>query len=417
MGADDEKIRGLIDALRETPSWLSECLCGDKGTPFPNLHNVLVALNSDPLLLEHFAYDLMLQAPLLMRPLNLIVPGGAAPDSSDAFKARPATDTDVSRVQEYLQRAGLHNVGRDPVFQAVNAHAEANSFHPVRDYLTRLEWDGKCRVGGWLTKHLGVPATPYVEAIGRMFLISMVARIFDPGCKADYMLVLEGPQGELKSTACGILGGDWFSDSLPEIGEGKDVLQHLRGKWLIEIAEMHAMNRAETAQLKAITRQVDRYRPSYGRMERIQPRECVFIGTTNKDSYLKDETGGRRFWPVRIGAINVGELRADRDMLFAEAVRLYRGGAQWWPDRDFERDVIAPEQEQRFEGDAWEEPIAKYVEGKDRVTIKDVANNALSITTERIGTADQHRIRGALTHLGWQSGSRGHGGVRYWVRG
>jgi predicted P-loop ATPase len=386
--------------------------------PYPNLHNALLALDNDPLLRGRFAYDLMLQAPLLVQPLNLIAPDDVDPDSPDTFKPRPATDTDVSRVQEYLQHVGMHTIGREPVFQAVNAHAEVNAFHPVRDYLTRLEWDGKCRVNGWLTKILGVPSSPYVEAIGRMFLIAMVARIFDPGCKADYMLVLEGPQGELKSTACGILGGDWFSDSLPEIGEGKDVLQHLRGKWLIEIAEMHAMNRAETAQLKAfITRQIDRYRPSYGRMERIQPRECVFIGTTNKDAYLKDETGGRRFWPVRIGSIDVGTLKADRDMLFAEVVRLYRGGAQWWPDRDVERDVIAPEQEQRFESDAWEEPIAKYVEDKSRVTIKDVANNALSITTERIGTADQHRIRGALTHLGWQAGKRGHGGVRWWVKG
>jgi predicted P-loop ATPase len=377
---------------------------------------VLIALDSDPLLRGRFAYDLMQQVPLLVRPLNLVVPDDVALNSPDTFKPRAVTDTDVSRVQEYLQHVGMHNVGREPVFQAVNAHAESNSFHPVRDFLARLKWDGKTRVSKWLTEYLGVTAGAYAEAIGRMFLIAMVARIFDPGCKADYMLVLEGPQGELKSTACGILGGDWFSDSLPEIGEGKDVLQHLRGKWLIEIAEMHAMNRAETAQLKAfITRQIDRYRPSYGRMEKIQPRQCAFIGTTNKDSYLKDETGGRRFWPVRIGAIDVAALKGDRDMLFAEAVRLYRNGAKWWPDRDFERDVIVPEQEARFEGDVWEEPIAKFLEGKDRVTIKDVANSAIGITTERVGTADQNRIRGALTHLNWKAGNRGHGGVRWWV--
>jgi predicted P-loop ATPase len=248
-------------------------------------------------------------------------------------------------------------------------------------------------------------------------MTAMAARILEPGCKADYMLVLEGPQGARKSTACGILGGQWYSDNLPDVTGGKDVSQHLAGKWLIEIAEMSAMSRAEDAALKAfITRTHERYRPSYGRKEVIQPRKCVFIGTTNKKVYLRDETGGRRYWPVKVGVIDTDALARDRDQLFAEAVHLYRTGLQWWPDGAFEAEHIRPQQEARFEADAWEEIVVDWLTSKTKTTIGEVARVAIGIETPRINTADQRRIGAILERIGWRRGIKDSKGNIPWVR-
>jgi predicted P-loop ATPase len=251
-----------------------------------------------------------------------------------------------------------------------------------------------------------------------MFLVAMIARIYAPGAKADYMIVLEGPQGTLKSTACAALGGPWYSDALPDIRTGaKDVSQHLNGKWLIEVAELSALGRTEAAALKAfLTRTEERYRPSYGRKEVIEPRQCVLVGTTNKSVYLRDETGGRRFHPVKIGTIDIAKLAHDRDQLFAEAVVAFRRGDRWWPDAKFEREVIIPEQEARFEPDVWEDVTRDYLVGRDRVTILQIAQHALFIDLDRIGTHDQRRIRAVLERLKWTEGKR-TGRGRWWVPG
>ncbi len=240
-----------------------------------------------------------------------------------------------------------------------------------------------------------------------MFLIAMVARIFQPGCKVDYMLVLEGDQGVEKSTACAVLAGRWFSDDLPDI-HAKDARQHLRGKWLVEVAELAAFTRAESEALKAfITRDCERYRPPYGRKDVSEPRQCVFVGTTNRSIYIKDETGGRRFWPVAVAHVNVEALARDRDQLFAEAVHAYRHGKQWWPNPEFERLHIKPEQDSRYENDPWDEDVADFVANRDRVTVSEIARQALHFEAiARVGTQDQRRIVAILTKLGWEQGRR-----------
>jgi predicted P-loop ATPase len=310
-------------------------------------------------------------------------------------------DNDVSRLQEFLQHAGMPKVGKDITHQAVDQRAQECSFHPVRRYLEGLKWDGVERLDHWAIDYLGADETQYVSRVSRMFLISMVARILKPGCKADHMMVLEGEQGVGKSTACRELAGEWFSDSLPDIRD-KDGAQHIRGKWLVEIAELAAIGKAEAETLKSfISRQVERYRPSYGRKEVIEPRQNVFVGTTNKSIYLRDETGARRFWPVKVTKVDIAALRAARDQLFAEAVAAFNANEQWWPDQEFEQEHIKPQQDDRFEGDPWEEAIRAHVATLSRVRVTDIARNVFMIETGKIGTTEQRRIAAVLTGLGW----------------
>jgi predicted P-loop ATPase len=190
---------------------------------------------------------------------------------------------------------------------------------------------------------------------------------------------------------------------------------HLRGKWLIEIGELSAVSKAEAENLKAfLTQTEEKYVPKYGRNEVIEPRQCVFIGTTNKKAYLRDETGGRRFWPVQTRRIDIDGLRADRDQLFAEANAAFTAGEAWWPDRDFENTVIAPEQETRQEVDAWEPLLSERLRFQRRVRLVDVAQNNLGIPPGRLDTSEQRRIAAILTRLGWEPRRNAH--ERFWER-
>jgi len=414
--ADDDPYADLVpeteQQTREEKEWEKYLQHDDRGQPVANLANAALVLRRDEDMRNLLCYDEMLRHTILLRKVPKSKGGSA-------IYPRPMQDADVSAVQEWLQRNKLRRLGRETAQQAIEMVAGERSTHPVRDYLKSLKWDNAKRLDTFLPIYFGTESTPYTRSIGRWFLIAMVARIMRPGCKCDYMLVLEGEQGARKSSACAILAGKWFSDSLPDLhrNDGVRLSMHLRGKWVVEVAELSSIGKAEAGALKAfLTQTEERYLPKYGRNEVIEPRQCVFIGTTNKAAYLRDETGGRRFWPVKVGRVDTDALQRDRDQLFAEAATAFRRGDRWWPDTAFEKEHIKPQQELRFEDDAWETAIADWLFAQNKCTVAEVARSALGFQTSRISTSDQRRITFALERLGWRQGKRGHGGVRWWVR-
>ena len=248
---------------------------------------------------------------------------------------------------------------------AAETAAKDHTFHPVKDYLTNLEWDGKLRIANFAADYLGADASPYHAAVSQSILIAGVARIMQPGCKYDTVPILEGSQGKGKSSAIEALFSPWFSDDLAELGS-KDAAMQVRSAWCIEIAELASMGRTEIERVKAfITRRVDRFRPSYGRHVIEVPRQSVLFGTTNNDTYLKDETGGRRFWPIRCnGRIDLDAIKRDKNQLWAEAVSLFNAGTPWWLTDAKTIDAASEEQAERYIGDPWQTSITRLFKRK-----------------------------------------------------
>jgi predicted P-loop ATPase len=232
-------------------------------------------------------------------------------------------------------------------------------------------------------------------------LIGAVARIFVPGCKVDTVPILEGVQGAKKSTAVRTLFEPWFGDELADLGS-KDAAMQTRGVWGLEVSELDAMSRAEVSRIKSfISRTTDRFRPPYGSRIIESQRTCVFWGTTNADGYLKDETGGRRFLPVKIGKIDIDRLRLNRDQLWAEAVVQYRAGVPWWITS---RQILADaegHQRERYVGDPWEEIISNFIESRNEVTVAEILREALHLDTGRWGQTEQNRVARCLISFRW----------------
>ncbi len=347
-------------------------------------------------------------------------------------------DSDAYELAAWLQHPERYRMkcSDELVLKAVIAVARRYRRHPIREWLASLQWDGATRVEAMLVELFGAADTSYSRRAAQCFMVSAVARVLwhDPkmpatGAQVDFMLVLEGEQGKRKSSALrAIFGSEWFVET-SESPSGKDFYQVIQGAWGVEIGEMDSFTKADVTAVKtAITRRVDKFRAPYERVPRSYRRECVFAGTTNEHQYLRDPTGGRRFLPVRTdGEVNIEQILASRDQLWAEAVAMFKAGFKWW---DLPPEA-AEEQAARYVGDSWEDRVEKWLDMRmeesrypgrlkfvsrvDWTTTDEMLVHAIGLEPGKHGRPEQMRVANILKTLGWiNERQRWPGGGREW---
>lgn len=340
----------------------------------------------------------------------------ACPAESDGPFPRTWSDVHDLRATAWLQACKWRlNIGLETVTSAAKLVSHQRKVHPLRERLLALAWDGQPRADAWLITYLGAADTPFHRDVGRKWLLSLVARVMQPGCKADYTLILEGKQGQMKSSALRILSLGYFADDIPELGT-KDSAIHLQGLWLIEMAELASMSRTEINRLKAfVTRQSDRYRGVWSKYAEDHPRQCGFAGSTNEDDYLKDPTGGRRWWPVPVGTVELAALERDVEQLWAEVVADFHDGREWWLSSEAAHERAADVQAERYEGDVWDDQIAKFVAGDPTTTVHGILSTLFEIKSRDQDRAAQMRVSKCLKNLGWTRKKCGPRHARSWI--
>ena len=319
---------------------------------------------------------------------------------------RQLAESDADEMSLWVAETCWLVIGRDHCWRAMCAEAEKNPYDALREWLKALEWDGTDRLSSWLTTRCGVLDDDYMTAVGRAWMVSAAARVLVPGCQVDHMLVFEGVQGAGKTSVLRELAGDrWYAEIT--VSDAKDSAMAVHGPWVVEWAELSGITKRDAETVKAfISRRVDHIRLPYGRTVLDIPRRCVFAGTTNEDTWQTDATGGRRYWPVKVGVCDVAGIQRDREQLWAEAVAAYQGGERWWLSGARQAEA-AELQEARYEGDPWEEKIRDSLYrgklmGRPRVSLGDIVLDALDLPVASQTSGTGRRVARMMRRLGWE---------------
>jgi len=401
----------VIELLRDRLRWKTVGSGDDqREVLIASLGNVITFLEHDPRLAGAIVYnEFAARGQLLQAP----------PWDARSTFPRDWCDADDIQGAEWLEREFGLAVGKQMVFDAAFAVGHRHRIHPVRDYFDSLTWDGQPRLDGWLVEFCGADDTRLHRAYASKWVISAVARIYRPGAKADHVLILEGLQGRRKSTALEALAGeDWFTDAADRLTD-KDGVLNCSGKLIMELGELVALGRAEATQIKSFfSRRTDRIRRPYGRSAEDIPRQTVFCGTTNATEYLRDETGNRRFWSVKVGKVDVEGIREQRDQLWAEAIARYRAGESWWIDDDRLLEDAEASQEERRHVDPWVEKIDTWLResAKHQVTLNDIIEGCFGAKLTEFRDTDTQRAARAILGVGWVKKQKWIGeGRRRWI--
>jgi len=294
-------------------------------------------------------------------------------------------DKDIVFVQYYLAHNKFFEMPIDKITNAIIELSERKKYHPVRQYLDGISWDGKPRLNQWLVDVCGAENNLYTQTVGAKFLMAAVARIYSPGIKFDNVLVLEGPENIGKSSVFRILSDPWFCDSVDLLQKDKEILEKMRGFWFLELAEMVGMNNRDQEWVTSfLSRQEDVQRLPYERKADKFKRQSVFCASSNKLAYLFREEGDRRWWPIKCEKINLEYLKENRNQLFAEAKNRWKDGEKLFLDQELFKLAKNVQLKKLSVNEVWYEVIEKYLYDKNEITMKEVLTDCLNLQMKEL---------------------------------